>query len=305
MVTENQTTEANVVLDTLPQSQFRTIDAYDDVELSDEQQSSVPAELAGKTQAELIAEIEKRDLQRKEAELRVDPATNLANQFAQFLETQKPKTQQIDGYKVKSLGPQQPVDMEKWKRSINEKFLDDPSAAAQEVIGREVSPLLLQMAESQAMLSRELVRLDPETKDVYARFAQEIEAEVSDMDAATKLRNPRIYHAAVERVRSRHFSELVSETTKAQQEAIATEYLKSLGIDMAELKARGGASKPVAPVSSTLATAGRMSAPAESGAQKQRIVLNSQQRSAVEQFALARGVSVEAAATHLRAQGKI
>jgi len=309
MVTNDEfSPQANVVLDTLPTEPGDGRDVADpwgDVEIDDGPGVSSSPELAGKSQAELIAEIEKRDLAQREAAAKPDSSAMLANQFAAFLEAQKPKAGPVpDGYKVKQ-APQQPMDpvsMERWKKQLAEKFLDDPTAATQEVIGREVAPLLMSMAESQAMLSRELVRMDPETRDIYGKFAAEIEADVAEITPMDKLKNPKIYHAAVERARARHFTELVSESTSAQQEAIAAKYLKdTLGLDLAALK--GGKVSSPQPASSTLASPGRASpgpAPAQA---KQRITLTAAQRVSVQQFADSRGVSMEAAAAHMKSKG--
>lgn len=297
----------DVVRGTLPdEGQYGDdVDPWADIEI-DDGVPAVPAELAGKSAAELIAEIEKRDVAARENAGKTDSAALLAGQFSAFLESQKPKAGPLqEGYRVKQ-PQQQPfnaAENEKWKKGLAEKFLDDPTAATQEVIGREVAPLLMSMAESQAMLSRELVRMDPETKDIYAKFAAEIEADVADVDAMTKLKNPRIYHVAVERARARHFSELVGESTAAQQEALAASYM---GVDvetLRKMKAQGSAGKPSAPASSTLASAGRASTPTPGV--KSRISLTPSQRSEVQAFANARGVSLEAAAAHLKSRGQI
>jgi hypothetical protein len=294
----------DVVTGTLPSEvEPGDIDPWADVELGDEGANNAPPELAGKSVNELLAEIEKRDVAARELSTKVDPATNLANQFAQFLELQKPKVGPVaEGFRVKQPVQQaNPEEFAKWSKTMAEKFLDDPTGATREVIGREVSPLLVTMAESLAMMSRENARLDPETKDVYAKYSAEIEADVAEIDAMTKLKNPRIYHAAVERARSRHFSELLTEQTTAQQEVIATAYLKSIGVDIATLKK--GAPVASTPAASTLAAAGRSSAPTPTT--KRTINLNPQQRAAVNARALALGVTAEAAAARMRERGEI
>ena len=299
----------DIVAGTLPQDDDGpATDPWSDVELADDSAASVPPELAGKTPAELIAEIERREQEATALRQRVDPASTLAETMQAFMQSQRPAQAPIpEGFRVKQTAPQMtPQDYEKWKKGLADKFLDDPTAATQEVVLREVTPLLGTLAESMASLSRDNARLSPETKDVYAKYAAEIEADVAEIEPLVKLRNPRVYQEAVERARARHFNELVSETTKAQQEAIASEYLKSLGLDIETVKASAGKASAVpasAPAASTLAKPGVQSAPAQTS--KTRISLSPQQRAAVEARAKATGMSLEATAAHMRARGLI
>jgi len=302
---------ADLVLGTLPEEEnedSQSVNPWSDIELVDEDSSAnVPVELAGKTTSELLAEIEKRDAALHAAETRVDPMANLASQFGALADQLKPKqAAAVDGYRVAKQPQQQfsPADIDRMNKQLAEKFLDDPAGATREVIGRELGPMLSTMAESQAQLSRELVIMNPETRDIYKRYANEIEAEVSEVDALTKLRNPKIYMLAVEHAKARHFSELVEETTVAQQEALAAKYF---GVDvetLRKMKTAPGKAPVATPAGSTLASGGRVS-PAPASTLKTRIVTTPENRMKIESFAKARGVSPEAAAAHLRARGEI
>lgn len=300
--------------DTLPDEEVAAND--DDlwgVELADDTPADMSArpDLIGKTQAELLAEIQRRDVESAELKARVDPAQTLSETMKAFMQAQKPAPAAVpEGYRVKP-APSANVDpdaLARYNKQLTERFIDDPVAATREVATREMLPILTRLAENQAMQSRTLVRLDPDTKDIYAKYASEIEADVAEADALAKLNDPQIYQKAVERARARHFNELVSETTQAQQEVIAANYLKSLGLDLESVKASAGKApstpQPARAAASTLARAGMM-APSASTATKARVVLTPAQRVKVESFARSRGVSAEAAAAHLRDKGEL
>ena len=288
---------------------------YSDVELVDEDLSAIPPELAGKSQAELVAELKKLEETNRAQASGNDPATMLATQFSKFLEAQKPAAAPIpEGFRVKKgpAGANTPVDREAFKKRINERYLDDPLEASREVIANETAPLMLAQAETVAQMSRMLVELDPSTKEVYARYRSEIESDVAEITPLEKLQDPRLYHKAVERARARHFSEEIALTTSSQKEAIAKDYLKSLGFADDQIdgliasKGSGVSPAPTAAASGTLASPGRASsAPSGANSTKTRIVLNADQRGRASSFAKARGVSLEAAVEYLKSKGQL
>jgi len=300
----------NTVEDTLPDERYETgaVEDYGDYDLVDDNTGQMPADLANKTPAELAAEIARRDNEARELGARVDPTNALSAQFKEFLALQQPKAAPIpEGYKLKGSAPQQmdPVARAAHNKRLAERFLDDPAGATQEVLNAEMAPVMMQFAQNLALQSRELVRLDPDTKDIYRKYASEIEADVAEATVADKLSNPRIYHAAVERAKSRHFTELVDETTQSQQEAIAAKYF---GIDVEALRklkdAPGAPVKPAAAASSTLAGAAGNRPPVVA-TQRKTIAVNPQQRARIEQGARALGVTASEYATYLRERGEL
>jgi len=299
---------ADIVMDTIlpDQGAYREIDGYDDVELKGEMDDipeGVDPELAGKSREELLAEIGLRSRAAQEAQSKADPVGALNANFDRFLQSTQPKPVVVEGWKTVRPGVQAPVtpaDQEAYKRKMADRFLDDPVSAQQELMREQLGPLLAQFAENQAMQSRELAMLSPETKDIFSRYAGEVEQEVSLVSVQEKLQNPRVYQMAVERVKTRHMTELIGEQSKAQVDILLAERLKELGIDPAVLKNAPGANRPA--VGSLATPAGQR--PPATGA-KTTIRLTPATKSAVEQFAKARGVSLETAAAHLRERGQI
>jgi len=298
---------ANIVDDTLPdESEMTPIESDDEYDLVEDDPSRGPANLAGKSQAEIMAEVARLEAANRDLGAKVDPTTQLAQQFASFLDMQKPKAAPIaEGYRLKQAAmPTDPQALERFNKRLAEKYLDDPAGATREVMNAEMAPVLMRLAENIAMQSRELVRLDPDTSDIYKKYAAEIENDVAEASAQDKLSNPRIYHSAVERARARHFNELVTETTTAQREAIATEYLKSLGLDLDVLKKQGARAAPASAASSTLATPGGTRPGVPPGGKK-TINVTPQQKAMLTERALALGVSVGELAASMRERGQL
>jgi len=305
---EPGTNPADIVMDTAPQEQerYQEINGYDDVEIKGEDDDipeGVDPELAGKSREELLKEIGMRSRAAQEAQSKADPVGALNENFNRFLQSTQPKPTVVEGWRTARPGVQQPpsaVDQEAYKRKMADKFLDDPVAAQQELMTQQLGPLLTQFAENQAMQSRELAMLSPETKDIFARYSGEVEQEVANISVQEKLQNPRVYQMAVERIKTRHMTELIGEQSKAQVDQILQERLKELGLDPAILKNAPGANRPPA---GSLASPVGQRPPAPVG--KTTIRLTPAAKAQVDQFARARGVSLETAAAHLRDRGLI
>lgn len=311
---------ANIVLDTLPQEGAveeeneeqggrGEIDAFGDFELGGEDES-VPEALRGLSRDELIAKLNEQQ-SAIEASAKPDPIAHLGEQFSALAQALKPAAPApVDGYKVRNATPPAPMsadEIEKLTKRLNEEFIDNPAAAARKVVAQEFGPMLVVLAENSAQQSRENVLLNAELSPIYKRYASEIEAEIAELDPLTKLKNPRVYQAAVDRAKARHFTELSAEMSQAQQEEMAAKYL---GIDIEALKAlkgqvgAGGAKPGAKPASATLARAGAAAAPSSASAKKV-IRVSAEQRAMIAQRARALGVTPEALAASMHERGEI
>jgi hypothetical protein len=266
----------------------------------------VEPELANKTREELLQEIASRNKATTEAQNRVDPIGALNQNFERFLTGTQPKPEVVEGWRnarsTVPSAPQNPADVAAWKRTMADKFLDDPVGAQQELMNQSLLPILSQVAENQALQSREMAMLSPETKDIFQRYSAEVEREVQGVSIQEKLQNPRVYQAAVERVKVRHMTELVGEQSKAMVDQLLADRLKELGLDPSILEKGGkAAQRPAAP---SLAAPGGQRPPA-SVADRVSIRVTPVQKKMIEQKAAAYGVTPEAMAARMRERGEI
>jgi hypothetical protein len=299
----------NIVTDTMPQTLdrgFRDIDGYDDVaiESGDVIPEGVPPDLASKSREELLAEIAARQRAAAQDASKVDPIGALTSQFGQFLQQSRPAEAPVEGWKAQSVPsavPTDPMALAEYRKKLNDKFLDDPVGAQQEVLNATLTPFLQQLAQNQALQSRELAMIHPETKDIFSRYGREVEQEVSMMPVQEKLQNPRVYQVAIERVKARHLSDLVAEQAKTQVDTLLAARLQELGLDPAILQGQKPAAAPTGQPTLANPVGNRPVTPQS----KTTIRLTPAQRVAVEREALAKGVSIEAVASRWRDLGKI
>lgn len=301
---------ADIVMDTVPDPRYidRTIDAYDDIDIKGDQEElpeGIEPELAGKSREELLAEISSRTKAAQEAQTRVDPIGTLNQNFERFLGVNQPKQEVVEGWRTSRAPtqqiPQTVAEQEAWKRKMADKFLDDPVAAQQELMGQSLLPILSQVAENQAMQSREMAMLNPDTKDIFSRYSAEVEREVQGFTVQEKLQNPRVYQNAIERVKARHMSELVAEQSKANVDALLAERLKELGIDPSILGK--GSTAPQRPAAPSLASPGGQRPPNLSP--RTTIRVNPAQMAQIKKRADALGVSPEAMVARMREKGEL
>jgi len=116
---------------------------------------------------------------------------------------------------VRLPGPGQ-LDVKKLREDVNAKFYDDPFATITELMQIVQQGNGTQQANTNLMYSKRLLQVDPSTRDLYKRFENEVEVEVSRMSIQERMNNPAVYDEALTRVKARHMEELMDERVKAE-----------------------------------------------------------------------------------------
>jgi len=114
--------------------------------------------------------------------------------------------------------PQQPAPVqqqgesdEAFRKRLNEHLYDDPASMLDEYQDRKMRPLLAQFITNNLATSRKMLQLDPEKKENYMTYKDEIEAEVARIPPYEKLQNPDIYEQAYERVLARNINTIIEQ----------------------------------------------------------------------------------------------
>lgn len=216
-------------LASVPSFGGRTIDPYEEmdavVEGSEEAAAleQEPPELAGKTKQDLFGQLKSLQEELNSAKAANDPVRALGTSLQEALRSREPPVQQV---------PQAPMESPEQRRSrLNALWLEDPVKASEEMAKEQLRPLVDMMLSSTTALSKDLALSDPGQKTIYDRYTDEVEREVSVMNPVEKAQNPRVYQAAIQRVRARHTDDLVSTMV---EEAVQKK-LKELGIDPAKM----------------------------------------------------------------------
>jgi len=195
--------------------------------------------LATADKTALLAKLQEMQRTNQELSGRVDPVTAMQTTLQQTLAPFAPKAADpIDGSKwVAPQSPQVPYEsQEQFQKRMSDKFLMDPVGAQQELLDRQLGPLVGTFLQNQAQTSRELLRLNPKTAKIYEKYSNEIEREVSMIPPNQRLQNPNIYQQAAEIVRGRHLSEEVNESVAEQVKLQVAEQLKAMGLDPSGVK---------------------------------------------------------------------
>jgi len=206
----------------------RTIDPYDDmdavVEGSEEAealaQGQEPPELAGKTKEDLFGQLKSLQDELAQSKAANDPVRALGTSLQEALKAREPYPQQQQA-------PQNQETAEARKARLNNLWLEDPVRAAEEMNREQLRPIVDMMLSSTTALSKDLALSDPGQKGVYERYTDEVEREVAGMNPIEKAQNPRVYQAAIQRVRARHTDDLVA----TMVEEAVQKRLQELGID--------------------------------------------------------------------------
>ncbi len=243
--------DAGFLEETLPNRPHRDIDPYEDtdyvLEGSEEAAALAAPELAGKSRAEIMAELQKAQEAITAEKARADPVAALTETLSKMLPQQAKPAPAPLGYTVvpqvgPAANPYANETPEQRKARINDLWLSDPEAAARATYSEQQNQLAALVATNQAQMSREILLANPETKKLYDRFSDEIETEVAKMPPVERFQNPRMYQTALERVKYRHQDEFIAETLEAKVEEAVNARLAAMG-----LGAPGKAAAPTAP----------------------------------------------------------
>lgn len=190
------------------------------------------AEFRGKTREDLLGELAKAREAIAAQTKASEPVSALQQTMSQMLGQMRPAEAPIQpGYAAGLNAPQKKMSDAEFEKYINDMMLENPYRAQAEMQARVLEPMLQTMAVNQAQLSREVVLANPETKKVYEKYAQEVEAVVAQTPVETRLRNPRVYQNALETVRARHMDDFVQESLSAKLDEMLKTKLAEYGID--------------------------------------------------------------------------
>ena len=182
-----------------------------------------PPELAGKTKEDLFGQLKSLQEELTASKAANDPVRALGTSLQEALRSREPPVQ---------MAPQAPQESPEQRRSrLNALWLEDPIKASEEMAKEQLRPLVDMMLSSTTALSKDLALTDPGQKTIYDRYTDEVEREVSIMNPVEKAQNPRVYQAAIQRVRARHTDDLVS----TMVEEAVQKRLRELGIDTNKL----------------------------------------------------------------------
>jgi hypothetical protein len=193
----------------------------------------VPENLKGKSRDEILqALLEER--KKLAGEPKAEPVSELTNTMREMLSKLAPPKQEVQpGYSTTpqaQLSREAQMSEQDFSKYIANLMLEDPVKAQQLVNERQMAPLLATVAASQAQLSRELALSNPAYKKVYDKYSNEIEQIIGAVSVQTRLQNPKIYHQAIELVKSRHIDEVVNEELEGKLQTLLDEKLKEYGI---------------------------------------------------------------------------
>ena len=214
-------------LASVPSFGARIIDPYEDmdavVEGSEEAAAleQEPPELSGKTKEDLFGQLKTLQEELNAAKAANDPVRALGTSLQEALRSREP--QYVP--QPQAMAPQESPEQRRTR--LNALWLEDPVKASEEMAKEQLRPLVDMMLSSTTALSKDLALSDPGQKTIYDRYTDEVEREVSSMNPVEKAQNPRVYQAAIQRVRARHTDDLVSNMV---EEAVQKR-LRELGID--------------------------------------------------------------------------
>jgi len=109
-----------------------------------------------------------------------------------------------------------------WKQRLNQTILDDPS----EIIKMQnyaMGPLMEKQVQTNLMVSKRFIESDPNKKDTYFRYQEQIENEVQNMPPNEKYSNSDIYTLAHDRVVARNIGDYKNHLKDSIKEEILAE----------------------------------------------------------------------------------
>jgi hypothetical protein len=107
---------------------------------------------------------------------------------------------------------------EEYAKRINETlFGDNPYQVLQEVIRREVQPLLHGIQSQTVQQAKQLLERDEEKGPIFKKYKEEIESMVAAMPAEHR-NNPGVYEFALNQIQIRHMDEIIQDRVRMELE---------------------------------------------------------------------------------------
>lgn len=194
--------------------------------MSDELEITLPEEddnvefIVGEEEEKVdVGDLQKRfeDVQREKEELKVkaDQVSALSKSFETFGKSFKkdeaPPPQ----------APYQPYDSKALDEAIMNDMYTTPSKSFDVYFEKKLAPIFQEFAGKQASLNEALLKYDPEKKEMYGRYKEEVESELRKVPIYEKLNNPNYANDVFDKVKARHLDEIIAERIeKAVEERI-------------------------------------------------------------------------------------
>jgi Skp family chaperone for outer membrane proteins len=178
----------------------------------------------------------------------------------------------------------QQIDFKAMEEEFNKTVYDNPFQKTAQLFQAFQAASAPMQANANLAYAKRIVQVDPATRDMYQRFASEVEEDVARATPQERATNPAIYDEALTRVKAKHMEELFAER-------LATEMKKSTPAAAAPQPratyAEGGSVRPAA-----------VAPPAT-----KRISISQSKMSEVEAFAEQKMIPVNAALSYYERHG--
>lgn len=121
--------------------------------------------------------------------------------------------------------PSPQLDLGQLVPQINEKELEDnmfnPGKSVQAVrtlMRSEMTPIVLEQMRQMSLLSKQILSLDPKTKDTFSKYEKEIEAEVATLPPAERI-SADVWKKVYTKVIDRHREDIINDEVNRRVEA--------------------------------------------------------------------------------------
>lgn len=183
------------------------VEGVDEIPKSEEEE--LPEGYKDLDKKALIEKLEAEKAAREEAKRRADEVAALKEGLASLGQDLKRPTQT-----VVQPQPQARKSEDEYKEEFNEKFVEDPYSAMVKFQTEKLAPEIQRLMMSNLQVSKQFLQLDPDRKDTYAKYRDEVEEEIAKVDPRERLGNPQVYQQAHDRVVARHINDIVEMKVK-------------------------------------------------------------------------------------------
>lgn len=114
-----------------------------------------------------------------------------------------------------------PFDEEAYKEKFNQEFYNDPYKFMQDFAQKKIGPEFQRMAQRQEELFKREIKFDPERKETFEKYKDEIEKEYKSIPNYERFNDSEAFTKAHDRVVSRHLNEIIEARVQEALEANA------------------------------------------------------------------------------------
>jgi len=261
--------EVDVPVDSGTQEPAYASDDYD-VFVSD-------APVADEATSKLLADLKAKQEELTRLQSSVDPVNAMRDGIAALGDRIAPRA--VPDVRVQH----QQIDFKAMEEEFNKTVYDNPFQKTAQLFQAFQAASAPMQANANLAYAKRIVQVDPATREMYARFSNEVEEEVAHATPQERATNPAIYDEALTRVKAKHMEELFAER-------LAAEMKKS--VPMAQPVQRA-----------TYAEGGSVRPAAVAPAATKRISISQTKMSEVEAFAEQKMIPVSAALSYYERHG--